>query len=66
MEPTGEKLTEVDYDARIVIDVKDDSFMVSHTTNIDIDQVYIIFLAAIEYMDNMEFGFDPDKPRVLN
>lgn len=64
MGPTGEKLT--DYDARIVIDVKDTTFMVSHTANIDLDQVYVIFLAAIEYMEEQEFGLDPDKPRILN
>ena len=55
-----------DYDARIVIDVKDTSFLVSHSANIDIDQVYMIFLAAIEYMETEEFGFDPDQPRTLN
>ena len=64
MEPTGEKPT--DYDARIVIDVKDTTFMVSHTANIDLDQVYVIFLAAIEYMETVEFGIDPDNPRILN
>lgn len=66
MGPTGEKLTEAAYDARIVIDVKDTTFMVSHTANIDLDQVYVIFLAAIEYMEEQEFGLAPDKPRILN
>jgi hypothetical protein len=55
-----------DYDARIIVDIKDDSFIVSHTGNIDLDQVYMIFVAAIEYMEQEEFGFDPSKPRVLN
>jgi hypothetical protein len=55
-----------DYDARIVIDIKGDSFMVSHTANIEMDQLYMIFLAAIEYMEQEEFGFDPSQPRVLN
>ena len=51
-----------DYDARIVIDVKDDSFIVSHTTNIDSDQLYVILLAAIEYMDENDIS----SPRTLN
>jgi hypothetical protein len=55
-----------DYDARIVIDVKDTSFMVSHTANIDINQVYMIFLAAVEYMETEEFGMNPNEPRTLN
>ena len=65
MGPTGAKLTN-DYDARIVIDVKDTSFMVSHTANIDTDQLYMILLAAVEYMETEEFGMNPDKPRTLN
>ena len=62
MGPTGAKLTN-DYDARIVIDVKDTSFMVSHTANIDTDQLYMILLAAVEYMETEEFGMNPDQPR---
>lgn len=51
-----------DYDARIVIDVKDDTFIVSHTTNIDSDQLYMIFVAALEYMDENDIS----SPRTLN
>lgn len=61
MERPGETPTN-DYDARIVIDVKDDSFIVSHTTNIDSDQLYVILLAAIEYMDENDIS----SPRTLN
>ena len=66
MEPTGEKLTDGSFDARIIIDIKDSMFMVSHTANIEMDQIYMIFLAAIEYMETEEFGLDPDQPRILN
>lgn len=59
----GETLTD-DYDARIVVDIKDDAFIVSHTRNIELDQVYMIFVAAIEYMENVEF--EMNKPRTLN
>ena len=52
--------------ARIVVDIKGDSFMVSHTNNIDMEQLYMIFVAAIEYMEQEEFGYDPSQPRVLN
>ena len=66
MGPTGEKLTDGSFDARIIIDIKDSMFMVSHTANIEMDQIYMIFLAAIEYMETVEFGIDPDNPRILN
>ena len=66
MGPTGEKLTDGGFDARIIIDIKDSMFMVSHTANIEMDQIYMIFLAAIEYMETVEFGIDPDNPRILN
>lgn len=59
MEPTGAKPT--DYDARIIVDIKDDSFVVSHTSNIELDQIYMIFLAAIEYMEDMEFGMNSNR-----
>lgn len=66
MEPTGEKHTDGGFDARIIIDIKDSMFMVSHTANIEMDQIYMIFLAAIEYMETEEFGMNPDQPRILN
>ena len=43
MEPTGEKPTE-DFDARIIIDVTDDSFKVTHTPNLDLEQVYPLIM----------------------
>ena len=61
MEPTGEKPTE-DFDARIIIDVTEDSFKVSHTANLDLEQIYLIFAAALEYMEAM--GEEP--PKFLN
>ena len=61
MEPTGEKPTE-DFDARIIIDITDDSFKVSHTANLDVEQIYLIFAAALNYMDTM--GEAP--PKFLN
>lgn len=62
MEPTGELPT--DYDARIVIDIKDESFMVSHTRNIEMDQIYMILLTAIEYIEEHEFQLN--RVRTLN
>jgi len=59
-----QKETEPDYDARIIVDIKGDSFMVSHTNNIELDQIYMIFLAAIEYMETEEFNMN--QPRTLN
>jgi hypothetical protein len=60
MEPTGEKPT--DFDARIIIDITDDSFKVSHTANLDVEQIYLIFAAALDYMEAM--GEEP--PKFLN
>ena len=61
MEPTGEKPTE-DFDARIIIDITDDSFKVSHTANLDVEQIYLIFAAALDYMEAL--GEEP--PKFLN
>jgi hypothetical protein len=66
MEKTGEKLTEGDYDARIVIDVTGDSFMVKHTVNLELDQIYLIFVAAVEYMDALADSLDAEPPKFLN
>jgi hypothetical protein len=60
MEETGEKPT--DYSAKIVIDVTGDSFMVSHTSNIEMDQIYVIFAAALDYMDTLV----EEPPKFLN
>lgn len=62
MEPTGEKPT--DFDARIIIDVTEDSFKVSHTANLDVEQIYVIFAAALEYMESLDAHFEP--PKFLN
>ena len=66
MVETGEKLTEGDFDARIVIDVTGDSFMVKHTSNLELDQIYLIFVAAVEYMDALADSFDAEPPKFLN
>jgi mRNA-degrading endonuclease HigB of HigAB toxin-antitoxin module len=66
MEKIGEKLTEGDYDARIVIDVTGDSFMVKHTVNLELDQIYLIFIAAVEYMDALADSLDAKPPKFLN
>lgn len=66
MEKIGEKLTEGDYDARIVIDVTGDSFMVKHTVNLELDQIYLIFIAAVEYMDALVDSLDAEPPKFLN
>jgi hypothetical protein len=66
MEKIGEKLTEGDYDARIVIDVTGDSFMVKHTVNLELDQIYLIFVAAVEYMDALADSLDAEPPKFLN
>lgn len=49
----GEIPTDENFEARIVIDLFKDSFSVLHTSNIDIAEVYAIFVAAVEYMDTM-------------
>ena len=66
MVETGEKLTEGDFDARIVIDVTGDSFMVKHTVNLELDQIYLIFIAAVEYMDALADSLDAEPPKFLN
>jgi len=66
MEKIGEKLTEGDFDARIVIDVTGDSFMVKHTVNLELDQIYLIFIAAVEYMDALADSLDAEPPKFLN
>ena len=66
MEKIGEKLTEGDFDARIVIDVTGDSFMVKHTSNLELDQIYLIFVAAVEYMDALADSLDAEPPKFLN
>ena len=66
MVETGEKLTEGDFDARIVIDVTGDSFMVKHTMNLELDQIYLIFIAAVEYMDALAESLDAEPPKFLN
>lgn len=60
MEETGEKPT--NYDARIIIDITDDSFKVSHTANLELDQIYVIFAAALDYMDALV----EEPPKFLN
>jgi len=57
-----EKQNSEDFDARIIIDVTEDSFKVSHTANLDLEQIYLIFAAALEYMEAM--GEAP--PKFLN
>jgi hypothetical protein len=59
-----QKQTEPDYDARIIIDIKDSMFMVSHTRNIEMDQIYMILLTAIEYIEEHEFQLN--RVRTLN
>ena len=66
MEETGEKLTDGDFDARIVIDVTGDAFMVKHTSNLELDQIYLIFVAAVEYMDALADSLDAEPPKFLN
>ena len=67
MEKTGKRLIEEgDYDARIVIDVTGDSFMVKHTSNLELDQIYLIFVAAVEYMDALADSLDAEPPKFLN
>jgi len=57
-----EKQNSEDFDARIIIDITDDSFKVSHTANLDVEQIYLIFAAALDYMEAM--GEEP--PKFLN
>jgi len=60
----GEIPIEEGFEGRIVVDLYEGSFSVLHTSNIDIDQVYAIFVAALEYMDTM-LG-DNTPPKYLN
>ena len=60
----GEIPTEDDFEARIVVDLYKDSFSVLHTSNIDIQEVHTIFVAAIEYIETM-LG-DNTPPKFLN
>ena len=64
MEKTGVKPTEDDFEARIVVDMYKDSFSVLHTSNIDIQEVHAIFVAAVEYIETM-LG-DNTPPKFLN
>lgn len=66
MEKVGETLTDDNYDARIVIDITGDSFMVKHTSNLELDQLYLIFVAAVEYMDALADSLDAEPPKFLN
>lgn len=67
MAETGKiPIDEGDYDARIVIDVTGDSFMVKHTVNLELDQIYLIFIAAVEYMDALADSLDAEPPKFLN
>lgn len=58
------ELTDGDFDARIVIDITNDAFTVLHTSNMDVLQVYAIFVAAVEYME-ASLG-DQTPPKFLN
>ena len=67
MESRGKTpIDEGDFDARIVIDVTGDSFMVKHTVNLELDQIYLIFIAAVEYMDALADSLDAEPPKFLN
>lgn len=66
MEKVGETLTDGAYDARIVIDITGDAFMVKHTSNLELDQIYLIFIAAVEYMDALVDSLDAEPPKFLN
>lgn len=59
-------IEEGDFDARIVIDVTGDSFMVKHTSNLELDQIYLIFVATVEYMDALADSLDAEPPKFLN
>jgi hypothetical protein len=67
MEKVGEThIEDGNFDARIVIDVVDNSFMVKHTSNLDLEQIYLIFIAAVEYMDSLADSLDAEPPKFLN
>lgn len=66
MVKVGETLTDGDYDARIVIDITNDAFTVKHTSNLELDQIYLIFIAAVEYMDALADSLDAEPPKFLN
>ena len=66
VKPGETHIEDGDFDARIIIDVTGDSFMVKHTSNIELDQIYLIFIAAVEYMDALADSLDAEPPKFLN
>jgi len=67
MEKIGEtRIEDGDYDARIVIDITGDAFMVKHTSNLELDQLYLILITAVEYMDALADSLDAEPPKFLN
>lgn len=66
VKPGETHIEDGDFDARIIIDVTGDSFMVKHTSNIELDQIYLIFIAAVEYMDALAESLDAEPPKFLN
>ncbi len=60
------QIDEGDFNARIVIDFPGDSFVVKHRRNLELDQIYLIFVAAVEYMDALADSLDAEPPKFLN
>lgn len=61
---TGVKHTEQDFDSRIVIDIKEDSFSLMHTNNLDVLQIYVVLTAALEHLETLVEDLTP--PKFLN
>ena len=66
MVKVGETPINPEYDARIIVDVVGDSFVVMHSSNIDLGKVYLIFLAAIDYMEGMSNDMKANDSKYLN
>lgn len=66
MVKVGETPINPEYDARIIVDIVGDSFVVMHSNNIDLGKVYLIFLAAIDYMEGMSNDMKANDSKYLN
>ena len=66
MVKVGETPINPEYDARIIVDIVGDSFVVMHSSNIDLGKVYLIFLAASDYLEEMSNDMTASDSKYLN
>lgn len=57
LEGTGVKLTKGDaIKQQILLNISDDSFIIHHTDTMDLLDVYLVLVAAIEYIEEEAIG----------